>query len=108
MSGVRKHFCTVVVVGAGGGSRPRKYGICGCIPALVSSVERSSARGISEADGRRRWPFDSKKERYPSRSSAVVRTRPIVGAGPSPLALRALSPVAKRDDGHGSGPPQQG
>ena len=27
------------VSGAGGGSRPRKNGICGCMPALVSSVE---------------------------------------------------------------------
>ena len=33
MSGVRKHFCAVVVGGAGGGSRPRKNGICGCMPA---------------------------------------------------------------------------
>ena len=73
MSGVRKHFCTVVSSGAGGVSRPRKYGINGCIPAVVSSVERSSARGISDADGCRRWPFDSKNERKPSRISAVVR-----------------------------------
>ena len=35
MSGVRKHFWEVVVSGAGGGSRPRKNGICGCIPAVV-------------------------------------------------------------------------
>ena len=35
MSGVRKHFWQVVVSGAGGCSRPRKYGICGCMPALV-------------------------------------------------------------------------
>ena len=63
MSGVRKTFCAVVVSGAGGASRPRKNGICGCIPALVSSVEWSSARGISEYDGQRRWPFSSKKER---------------------------------------------
>src|SRR5205823_9912031 len=74
MSGVRKTFWQVVVSGAGGASRPRKNGICGCIPAEVSSVERSSARGISEYDGQRRWPFDSKKERNPSRISAVVRT----------------------------------
>ena len=33
MSGVRKTFCDVVVSSAGGGSRPRKYGICGCMPA---------------------------------------------------------------------------
>src|SRR6267142_3912309 len=74
MSGVRKHFCAVVVSGAGGGSRPRKYGICGCMPAVVKSVERSSARGTSDAEGRRRWPFSSKNERKPSRISLEVRT----------------------------------
>src|SRR5919109_1224168 len=79
MSGVRKHFCAVVVRGAGGGSRPRKNGICGCMPAVVSRVERSSARGTSDADGRRRWPFSSKKERKPSRSSAVVLIWRILG-----------------------------
>ena len=60
--------------GAGGCSRPRKYGICGCIPAVVSSVEWSSARGTSGHEGSRVWPFASKKERKPSRSSAAVRT----------------------------------
>ena len=35
ISGVRKTFWHVVVRGAGGASRPRKYGICGCMPALV-------------------------------------------------------------------------
>src|SRR5512142_2221999 len=80
MSTVRKTFCAVVVRGAGGCSRPRKNGICGCIPALISSVERSSARGISEYDGQRRWPFSSKKERKPSRISAVVCIdRPLYG-----------------------------
>ncbi len=44
-------------------------------------MEWSSARGISEYDGQRRWPFDSKKERNPSRISAVVRTWRIVGTG---------------------------
>jgi hypothetical protein len=57
------------VRGAGGCSSPRKKGICGCIPALVRSVERSSARGTSGQEGKRTWPFDSKKERKPSRSS---------------------------------------
>src|SRR6266511_4457774 len=95
MSGVRKHFCTVVVSGAGGGSRPRKYGICGCMPALVSSVERSSARGISDADGQRRCPFDSKNERKPSRISADVRTSPILGVSPCSLGRRL------RDGEHG-------
>src|SRR4051794_9505888 len=73
MSGVRKHFCAVVVLGPGGASRPRKEGICGCIPAVVRSVERSSERGTRDADGRRRGPFSSKKERKPSRISFVVR-----------------------------------
>jgi hypothetical protein len=82
MSGVRKHFWAVVVSSAGGCSRPRKNGICGCMPAVVSSVERSSERGTSDADGQRRWPFSSKNERKPSRISAVVRTAAIVGPGP--------------------------
>jgi hypothetical protein len=63
MSTVRKHFCAVVVSGAGGCSRPRKKGICGCIPAVVSSEELSSARGISGHEGSRLWPWDSKYER---------------------------------------------
>ena len=74
MSGVRKHFCDVAVSSAGGSSRPRKNGICGCIPAVVSSVEWSSARGTSGHDGSRVWPFSSMKARKPSRSSALVRT----------------------------------
>src|SRR5438067_13230153 len=69
MSGVRKHFCTVVRSGAGGCSRPRKYGISGCIPADVSSVDRSSARGTRGVDGLNGWPFDSKNARKPARSS---------------------------------------
>src|SRR3954468_9370816 len=97
MSGVRKHFWTVVVSSAGGCSRPRKNGICGCIPALVSSVERSSARGISEAEGRRRWPFSSKNERYPSRSSAVVRMPSIVR--PSAAGAAGLRLLLDRDLG---------
>src|SRR3954469_5015208 len=80
MSGVRKTFCEVVVSGAGGASRPRKNGIWGCIPALVRSVEWSSARGISEYDGQRKCPFSSKKDRKPSRISGDVRTGWIVGA----------------------------
>src|SRR4029079_15979931 len=73
MSTVRKHFWDVVVSGAGGGSRPRKNGIWGCMPAVVRRVESSPARGTSEYDGQRRWPRSSKNERKPSRSSAVVR-----------------------------------
>jgi hypothetical protein len=73
MSTVRKHFCDVVVSGAGGGSSPRKNGIWGCIPAVVRSVESSPARGTSEYDGHRKCPRSSKNDRNPSRSSAVVR-----------------------------------
>jgi hypothetical protein len=95
MSGVRKHFCAVVVSSAGGCSRPRKNGICGCMPAVVSSVERSSARGTSEAEGQRRWPFSSKNARKPSRSSTVVRITGFYGvrsAGRSRIdAARAAS-----------------
>src|SRR5262245_11363040 len=78
MSGVRNTFCTVVSSGAGGSSKPRKNGISGCIPAEISSVERSSARGISECEGRNSWPLDSKNSRKPARSSAVVRMAAIV------------------------------
>src|SRR5947208_1954500 len=78
MSGVRKIFWTVVTRGAGGSSSPRKKGISGCIPAEIRSVERSSARGISECEGRNSWPFDSKNARKPARSSAVVRMGPIL------------------------------
>ncbi len=80
MSGVRKTFCTVASSGAGGSSKPRKYGISGCIPAEMSSVERSSARGISECEGLNSWPLDSKNSRKPARSSAVVRMAAILRA----------------------------
>jgi hypothetical protein len=39
----------------------------------MKRVVGSSEGGITEADGRRTWPFSSKKERKPSRNSAVVR-----------------------------------
>jgi hypothetical protein len=49
--------------GAGGRSRPRKYGISGCMPALLSSVEWSQSGGTSEPEGWRLCPLDSKNER---------------------------------------------
>jgi predicted nucleotidyltransferase len=49
------------------------------MPAEVRRVERSSARGISEAEGRNAWPFDSKNARNPARSSALVFTSEILG-----------------------------
>ena len=85
MSGVRKHFCTVVVSGAGGS---RQYGIWGCIPAVVSSVEWSSARGTSDAEGTRRCPLSSKNETLPQ-----LRRRPhgwILRAAPRPTRARRV------------------
>ena len=53
MSGVRKHFWQLVSRWWGGVSRPVKYGLSGCMPALISSVEGSS-RGTSGAEAWRR------------------------------------------------------
>src|ERR687892_2301200 len=107
MSCVRKHFCASVVSGAGGGSRPRKYGICGCIPAVVSSVERSPARGISGHEGSRLCPFDSKNERKPSRSSALVFTVLVYGAQlrVAPAGAEA-TPTTRREFGRQSTRPR--
>ena len=63
-------------------SRPRKNGLSGCMPAVVSSTDGSWVAGTSEAEGRLRCPFDSKYARNPSRSSSVVRTDSIVGRRP--------------------------
>ena len=41
ISVVRKHFCTVVNVGLGGCAWPRKNGLSGCMPAVVSSTDGS-------------------------------------------------------------------
>ena len=62
MSGVRKQRWQEVSRGAGGVSRPRKYGWKGCMPAVVSSTLGSSAAGISDAEGTRRCPRSSKKD----------------------------------------------
>ena len=80
---------------------PRKYGICGCIPAVVSrSVESSPARGTSEAEGQRRCPRSSKNERKPSRSSAVVRmTRFYEGLPASPGCARPTTRRRRADPG---------
>ena len=59
--------------GAGGFFAPEKYGFSGCMPAEMKSVEGSSGGGISDHEGKRRWPRSSKNDRNPSRSSAVVR-----------------------------------
>jgi hypothetical protein len=54
MSAVRKVFWQVTARGCGGRSWPRKYGFSGCMPATVSSAERSWAEGTSDAEGMRR------------------------------------------------------
>ena len=63
MSGVRKHFWHDVTRSRGGFSSPRKYGLNGCMPAIVNRVDVSSGAGISDAEGMRRCPRSSKKDR---------------------------------------------
>ena len=41
MSVVRKHFWHEVSRATGGSSSPRKYGLNGCMPAVVSSTDGS-------------------------------------------------------------------
>jgi hypothetical protein len=48
---VRKQVWEEVSRDEGGVSRPRKYGLKGCMPATVSRVEVSSGAGIREAEG---------------------------------------------------------
>ena len=54
MSLVRMHFCELVARGAGRSCCPRKTGLNGSIPAMVSSTVGSS--GINEALAIRLWP----------------------------------------------------
>ncbi len=56
MSVVRKHFWVDVRRGPGGVRRPRKYGLNGCMPAVVSRTEGSSASGTRDAEGTTAWP----------------------------------------------------
>src|SRR3954468_18951265 len=80
MSTVRKTFWQLVKRLYGGVSCPWKYGLSGCIPALMSSVDGSWAVGTSDADGSRRWSRDSKKARNRSRISSVVMEGCSLGA----------------------------
>ena len=77
MSTVRNERCEEVRRRFGGCSRPSKYGFSGCIPATVSRVEVSSGAGTSDADGTRRWPRCSKKERNVSRISSELIGRQV-------------------------------
>jgi hypothetical protein len=63
MSGVRKHFWTLVRRDAGGSSCPAKYALSGCMPAVVSRTDGSWLAGTSDAERRRWWPRCSKKSR---------------------------------------------
>src|SRR3954469_74781 len=72
MSGVRKHFWQLVSRWCGGFSRPWKYGLSGCMPAVVSSTDGSCSAGTSDPDGSRLWSRLSKKLRKRSRISSEV------------------------------------
>ncbi len=72
MSPVRKVFWQLVARGCGGRSTPAKYGLSGCIPAIVNSAEGSCSDGTSEAEGSRRWSWDSKNSRKVRRISSEV------------------------------------
>src|SRR6056297_3235090 len=75
MSLMRRHFCDVATrwctppTPANFGVAPRKYGLNCTIPADVNMSVGSSLR--TGAEGRRRWPFSSKKARKLSRSSSI-------------------------------------
>ena len=71
MSVVRNTFWQEVRRRDGGSSSPRKYGLNGCIPAVVSSTDGSYEGGTSDADGTRRWSRSSKKRQERSRISAA-------------------------------------
>src|SRR4051812_30857909 len=72
MSGVRKHFWQLISRWCGGFSRPWKYGLSGCMPAVVSNTDGSCSAGTSDADGSRLWSRLSKKLRKRSRISSEV------------------------------------
>src|SRR5688572_29374230 len=86
MSGVRKTFWQVTSRSCGGCSRPRKYGLSGCMPAIVSSVDVSLGGGTSDADGSLRWPLASKNSWNARRISSVVIGRCSLGAADRPVA----------------------
>src|SRR5215208_353204 len=81
MSVVRKHFWQLVSRFAGGSSSPRKYGLNGCIPAVVRRTDGSYTEGTSDADGMRRCSRSSKKDRKRSRISEAFIARGSLGRG---------------------------
>ena len=81
-STVRNTFWQLVSRGAGGRSRPRKYGLSGCIPATVSSAEVSLGRGHerrarqrADARARRRTRGTARGSRQRSWCSEITEAR---------------------------------
>src|SRR3954463_12413015 len=72
MSVVRKLFWHEVSRRDGGSSSPRKYGLSGCMPAVVSSTDGSYVAGTSELEGSRLWSRATKKSRKVRRISSEV------------------------------------
>src|SRR5579875_460027 len=72
MSTVRNVFWQSTTRGLGGRSWPSRYGLNGTIPAMVNRTDGSYSAGMSDAEGTRRWPSDSKNDRYVSRISSVL------------------------------------
>ncbi len=71
MSTVRNDFWHELSRRLGGSSSPLKYGLNGCMPAVVRRTVGSYELGTSDAEGTRRWPFRSKNDRNRSRISAA-------------------------------------
>src|SRR4029079_10348416 len=79
MSTARKQRWMDVRRGPGGCASPRKYGLNGCIPAVVSSTDWSSAEGTSEAEGTARCPRSTKNSVKLRRISSDDVTEPTEG-----------------------------
>src|SRR3954467_10762480 len=96
MSVERKHFWQLVRRGCGGVSMPEKYGLSGCMPAVVSRTDGSNVAGTTEAAGSRRCPRDSKYDRKVSRISSEVTARCLAPGYTDrvALALRGATIVA--------------
>ena len=97
MSAVRKHLLRQSSSAApGGGSRPRKNGICGCMPAVDQERRVGRPRaGRATYDGQRRWPCLLEE-----REEALTQ----LGGRAHLGILRAMSQAAGRGYAAGGGP----
>ena len=100
MSTARKQRWIDVSRAAGGVAWPRKNGLNGCMPAVVSSTDWSSAEGTSDAEGTARCPRSTKNSVKLRRISSDDVTEPTrarfyevegYDAGAAPSAGRKLS-----------------